>query len=772
MRHLFAIIFILILPTSGAALPAVSNNVYALEDDGRGKLLAGGAFEYIGEARGALALIDENGAQFDCSCSIAGVVHKVISDGAGGWYVGGYFQELTSGLSNLIRISADGAVDTTFQPEPNTSVWALARSNTTLFAAGAFSYIAGEARDTLAGLDLTTGEATILDVEIDGYVDVLAAVGTGVVLGGEFTSVGGEPLRNLALVNASTNDVLELWAPNPNAPVKALAYNSGNLVLQVGGSFTETSGQLRNYFAFYYMLTGALVSAAPDFNGSVRDIVLNNGLIHVTGTFSTVDGNERVGYAAFDATSAALQNTSIESSYSFYGNGIAVKDTEITIVGQIEEVNGSARVNMAAFDPADGSLTDTYVPLSNPGYTAAYSTGGRLAIGGAFPTFGSDMQARSGLLELNSSDEVSSEEFAGFAGDVLAMERVGDRLFVGGSLFVSINGEYEYGLAEFDLKNRVWVRGFGATGSVAALHAHKGRLYVGGYVTELLGESVGRFAVIDLKTNQLVPHEISFDNQVTSIVAAGNRVFVGGYFAAGNGIPQAYLVALNAKTLALESAPEVNDAVFDLAADGQVVYASGDFTTVAGTQRSRFVAFNAKSGALESFAPQFDYAPRDVAPMGKRLLVAGGYYEVNDQSTSNSVILDRTSASVLLEGTEAHGSPLCIGIINGAVLAGGNFQRIGEALQPYLGTVLSITKTAMPRPLVSVQGGRVVVTPRRSAAGTLYLEVHSSGGVYRVEAKGRKKVSLRLPGGRYKARLTRWTNSGAQQLSPWFTVRR
>src|SRR5690349_5279368 len=55
-------------------------------------LYLGGAFTYCGKATGSLAVLNASTGSPDTSFPhLEGVVSSVVPDGAGGWYIGGYF---------------------------------------------------------------------------------------------------------------------------------------------------------------------------------------------------------------------------------------------------------------------------------------------------------------------------------------------------------------------------------------------------------------------------------------------------------------------------------------------------------------------------------------------------------------------------------------------------------------------------------------------------------------------------------------------------------
>ena len=123
-----------------------------------------------------------------------GGVEVATPDGAGGYYIGGDFMKV-GGLTrhHLAHILASGAVDRTFNPDANGTVYALAVSGSTVYAGGSFTYVHGHPRTHLAALQCATpvrcgpGGPARTDRS-----DALAVSGSTVYAGGKFTRVAGQ----------------------------------------------------------------------------------------------------------------------------------------------------------------------------------------------------------------------------------------------------------------------------------------------------------------------------------------------------------------------------------------------------------------------------------------------------------------------------------------------------------------------------------------------------------------------------------------------------
>lgn len=181
-------------------------------------LYLGGDFSYLGPVTGHGAAIDASTGEVDLGLpriNAAGdavpddnpnaTVEAAVSDGSGGWFVGGLFDRVGGvGRNNLVHIKADHTVDAAWNPAPNGAVQGLAASGSTLYVAGEFTSIGGEQRNRIAALDVATGVATPWDPNADAGVRDIAIVGATAYVGGLFNAIGGQPRSKIAALDIFT----------------------------------------------------------------------------------------------------------------------------------------------------------------------------------------------------------------------------------------------------------------------------------------------------------------------------------------------------------------------------------------------------------------------------------------------------------------------------------------------------------------------------------------------------------------------------------------
>lgn len=136
----------------------------------------------------------------------------------------------------------------------------LVQCGNTMYAVGSFPtvkrYSASYVRNNAFSFNATTGVMTSWDPNVNGTVNSVAlnADCSTAYLGGQFTSVHGTAVKNIAAVNTSTGGVLPGFAHTAGGQVEALVV-SGSHVL-AGGYFTGINNSPKRYMASLNATTG------------------------------------------------------------------------------------------------------------------------------------------------------------------------------------------------------------------------------------------------------------------------------------------------------------------------------------------------------------------------------------------------------------------------------------------------------------------------------------------------------------------------------------
>ena len=155
--------------------------------------------------------------------NVDGVIHSVVEDSSGGWFIGGEFSAV-AGVSakSIARINSDYTLDVTWNPSINGSILFMLLSQDTLYVAGEFSevdYLAKSdseeittiKRNNLAAFNRITGKHMAWNPDANGLVrEIILDENCAMALvKGEFSQVGGEPFTNEAFV--STVQASSVW---------------------------------------------------------------------------------------------------------------------------------------------------------------------------------------------------------------------------------------------------------------------------------------------------------------------------------------------------------------------------------------------------------------------------------------------------------------------------------------------------------------------------------------------------------------------------------
>ncbi|HMU67463.1 MAG TPA: hypothetical protein PKE57_09965, partial [Cellvibrionaceae bacterium] len=224
----------------------------ALAADGTAYL--GGDFTRFAAATGSGVVLNATTGAPRNFPKVDGHVFAVVSDGAGGWYIGGNFGAVgCEPRSNLAHITQDGTLSP-WQPTTNGAVRSLVAFENSIAIGGEFNQVNGQSSPYFALLD-TSGTAQAITMHPDAPVYALARQENGnLVLGGEFTHIGTQTRPHLAsislmFISGRVFNLAELtdWSPQTNKAVNALAV-AGDSVF-VGGTFTEVNGEPVTAFA-------------------------------------------------------------------------------------------------------------------------------------------------------------------------------------------------------------------------------------------------------------------------------------------------------------------------------------------------------------------------------------------------------------------------------------------------------------------------------------------------------------------------------------------
>lgn len=277
--------------------------------------------------------------------------------------------------------------------QPTVHDLAVSPDGQTVYTANAASTLNGRPRLNVAAVAATgtaSGAADVRDWDPapDGTVNqvVPAADGSTVFLGGQFTTVSGQPRSNLAAVQTGGTGAATSWAPNPNNLVTALEL-AGDGTLYAGGWFTQIGATptSRRYLAAFAAGSAnpsawdpALASTAGSTRYTVLDLALGDGVVYVAGAFNgAIGGETRRGVAALDRTTAAATSWDAQLDKGGAATVSTTPGGAVYLIGMqgtnsFQSVKGAPRPSGLASLTADGAVTGWNPGVASDGTTSYY----------------------------------------------------------------------------------------------------------------------------------------------------------------------------------------------------------------------------------------------------------------------------------------------------------------------------------------------------------------------------------------------------------------
>jgi len=678
-------------------------DVYAITTSGS-TVYIGGKFSYVGPSNttcGA-ALSASTGSPIPPYLKANGPINAVVSDGSGGWYIGGSFTRIGGTVRRgLAHILSDGVLDPTWTPgitdNADTQVYALALNAGILYVGGDFIEINYQWRPGIAALNAATGSLTSWtpDVFISDFVEGIAVSGGIVYVWGSFAGTGCGERRSVAAIDATTG-LFTSWDPNPDGPVYALAVSDG--IVYAGGWFTNIGGQPRNSIAAIDAATGLATSWNPNADYWVNALAVTGGVIYVGGFFSNIGGQPRNYLAAIDASTGLATSWNPNASGSRYTNdevlALTLSEGIVYAGGYFTSIGDQPRKRIAAFDIATGSLTPWSPHANGPVFALAVSEGVVYA-GGRFTSTGGQLRNNIAAIDGPTGMATSWNPNAnGFiASEVRTLAVSGGVVYAGGN-FWNIGGQPRNHLAAIDATTGLatsWNPN--PDGPVYALAVSGGVVYVGGGFYSIFeqpnigGQPRNYLAAIDATTGLATSWDPNSDGPVYALAISGGVVYVGGEFNSIGVQPRENIAAIDAATgLATSWNPNADYWVNALAVTGGVIYVGGFFSNIGGQPRPFVAAIDAVTGLATSWDPGVNSWANALAVKEGTIYVGGWFSKAGGQTRNYIAAIDTTTGLATSWNPDPDGTAYALAVDDaGSVYAGGIFSTLngGETLQFY-----------------------------------------------------------------------------------------
>ena len=206
----------------------------------------------------------------------------------------------------------------------------------------------------------------------------VARDGSTVWVGGDFTSIGGQPRAKLAALRGD-GSIDPSFNPDPGgkAVVSALTLSEDNSRVYFGGTFDRVKAEVRNNLAAVDSRTGALTPWDPNATGAVSSLTASGALVYAGGTFTNIGATPRTYIGALDLTPGARFGSALPFAPKIENLGDGAKAGEPPVVqsmdiapdgsrlfigGNFDHVNGVLRKNLAALILPGGEVDPNFDP--------------------------------------------------------------------------------------------------------------------------------------------------------------------------------------------------------------------------------------------------------------------------------------------------------------------------------------------------------------------------------------------------------------------------
>ncbi len=558
-------------------------------------------------------------------------------------------------------------------------------------------------------LSLPVQAASVLDgfnPDVDDTVYTTAQQADGKLLvGGAFTTIGGQAKSNLARLNID-GSVDTTFAADTNGDVYSIAVQSDGQIL-VGGAFTTIGGQTRNRIARLSDIDGSVESTfAPDADKTVRAIaLLLNGDIIIGGDFTTINSEARTHIARLNTGNGSLdpdfRPNADDSVYSL----ATQRNGKVIAGGNFTTIGGQARGHIARLNDFDGSAETTAFDISANGAVRSIviQTDGKILIGGDFTTLtdpnGLQLRNRIALLDIDGDTDFNFDPDANGSVRSIILQPDG-QVLVGGD-FTSIGGlsinrmarlDIEFGLV--DLSFTPNVNDIVHTITVQA----DDKILIGGGFTSLTeGITHSRNHLARLHTDGSVEVDFSLNSivntndyaTVSSIaVQSDNKVLIAGSFSQIGGVARNNIARFNADgSIDTSFTVGTNGTISSMVvqADNKILVC-GDFTIIGGWAIRYIARLNSDGSVDTSFYPNPNSIVHTIAVQSDGKIIAGGQFStIGGLLNKNIARLYSTGAGDSSYSTSANG-PVYSFVVqsDGKIVVGGNFTKIGGQTRKYI----------------------------------------------------------------------------------------
>lgn len=305
---------------------------------------------------------------------VHGLIRDLLVRDDGSLIVAGEFDHLGGfARSGFARITPDHAVDPTLGASGAYGITTLADAGDDAVLVGGLLPPELGHQGVVRLHDDGTVDSGFVDPQVDGQVEIARRLPDGrVIVGGWFSSVGGQPRHGLAVLHE--DGTLDASVPDleiTGGPVRDVHPTADGLL--VAGGFTSVAGS--GHPSLFRLLPDATVDPAftsptigPAFAlRAITDLdVADDGRIVIGGSFDTIDGQAHDGVALL-GPDGGLDPDFVDPALDTGGISRVVvqPDQRVLVAGSFSQAGGTAHHDIVRLE-LDGSVDPTLIdPLLN-----------------------------------------------------------------------------------------------------------------------------------------------------------------------------------------------------------------------------------------------------------------------------------------------------------------------------------------------------------------------------------------------------------------------
>ncbi len=480
-------------------------------------------------------------------------------------------------------------------------VLSLAASGSDVYAGGQFSAAGGVSANRIAKWDGNTWSA--LGTGINGVVNAIAISGSQVFAAGDFGNAGGTGVGRIAKWNGTTWSGL---GNGLNGVVSALTVSGSDLY--ASGEFTASGTTQLNRIAKWDGNTWSRFG-----NGSevpVSAVGVTGSSILASGTFSDAFGARFTGVGKWDGSSWSLAGFGSGAGLHSIARVIVPSGSDVYVGGSFRFAGDVQAYSVAKWNGSSWSAFPPFAGIQAGEIRAIAVSGNNVYVG--VPAF---LGVTTRLAKWDGTSWTTMAEVAG----INALLAVGNDLYVSGS-FLQIGGVQAKDIAKWDGSNWSGLNSAPVSGSgvIIGLAAIGTDIYAAGYFTTIGGVSANRIAKWNGTSWSALGSGLNA--AVNSIAVQGTDIIVGGDFTSAGGNTANRVAKWNGSTWSSLGAG-LNDRVFAVGVSGSNVIVGGAFTEAGEVGATRLAKWNGTSwSALGAGADDLVYA---VAAVGSDVYAGG-----------------------------------------------------------------------------------------------------------------------------------------------------